>query len=54
MQELGRILDQMEEKGIISKWDGNKPRTILISREKWIPFSLDKRYYDIIDELNNI
>lgn len=31
----GRIVDQMEERGLISGYDGSKPRNILISKEEW-------------------
>ena len=31
----GRIIDQMEEKGIISGYQGSQPRNILITKEKW-------------------
>ena len=31
----GRIIDQMEERGIISGYQGSKPRTVLISKERW-------------------
>jgi S-DNA-T family DNA segregation ATPase FtsK/SpoIIIE len=31
----GRIVDQMEERGIISGHDGSKPRQALISKEEW-------------------
>lgn len=31
----GRIVDQMEERGIISGLDGNKPRQVLISRDEY-------------------
>lgn len=31
----GRIIDQMEERGIISGYDGSKPRQALISKEEW-------------------
>ena len=34
MQELGRIIDQMEEKGIISGYQGSKPREVLMSKER--------------------
>ena len=30
-----RLVDQMEEKGIVGPFEGSKPRQILISREKW-------------------
>ena len=35
MQELGRIIDQMAERGIISGYQGSKPREILMTRERW-------------------
>lgn len=31
----GRIIDQMEERGIVSGYDGSKPRQTLISKEEW-------------------
>lgn len=31
----GRIIDQMEKRGIISGYEGSKPRKVLISKEKW-------------------
>ena len=31
----GRIIDQMEEKGVISGYQGSKPRQVLMSKEKW-------------------
>ena len=30
----GKIIDQMEERGIISGYQGSKPREVLISKEK--------------------
>jgi DNA segregation ATPase FtsK/SpoIIIE and related proteins len=32
----GRIVDQMEERRIISGFDGSKPRSVLISKEAWM------------------
>ena len=31
----GRIIDQMEERGIISGFQGSKPREVLMPKEKW-------------------
>ena len=31
----GRIIDQMEERGLISGYEGSKPRRVLISKEEW-------------------
>ena len=35
MQELGRIIDQMEKRGVISGYAGSKPREVLITKERW-------------------
>ena len=34
MHVLGRIKDQMEERGIISGYQGSKPREVLMTLEK--------------------
>ena len=31
----GRIIDQMAERGIVSGYEGSKPRQVLITKEKW-------------------
>lgn len=31
----GRIIDQMEQRGIISGYQGNKPREVLMTKERW-------------------
>ena len=31
----GRIIDQMEERGVISGFQGSKPREVLMSKERW-------------------
>ena len=31
----GRIMDQMEQRGIISSYQGSKPREVLMSKERW-------------------
>ncbi len=31
----GRIIDQMEERGLISGYEGSKPRKLLITKEEW-------------------
>ena len=35
MRERGRIIDQMEARGIISGYAGSKPREVLITKERW-------------------
>lgn len=34
-ERAGKIVDQMEERGIISSYQGSKPREILVSKEMW-------------------
>ena len=31
----GRIIDQMEERGVISGFQGSKPREVLMTKERW-------------------
>ena len=31
----GRIIDQMEERGIVSGYAGSKPRQVLMTKERW-------------------
>ena len=31
----GRIIDQMEARGLISGYEGSKPRQVLISKSEW-------------------
>lgn len=35
MLERGRIVDQMAERGIISGYQGSKPREVLMTKERW-------------------
>ena len=30
-----RLVDQMEERGIVGPFEGSKPRQLLISKERW-------------------
>ncbi|MDR1253512.1 MAG: DNA translocase FtsK [Oscillospiraceae bacterium] len=36
----GRLIDAMEQKGIIGPYEGSKPRQILISKQQWLEKSL--------------
>ena len=31
----GRIIDQMEERGVISGYQGSKPREVLMTMDRW-------------------
>ena len=49
----GRIIDQMEERGIVSGYDGSKPRQTLISKEEWEEMKeagVDSVKYEEVDE----
>lgn len=37
----GRIIDQMEQRGIISGYEGSKPRQVLISKEAWAEMKMN-------------
>ena len=36
----GRIIDQMEARGIISGYEGSKPRQVLITKERWAELNM--------------
>ena len=38
-----RLIDHMEEMGIVGSLDGNKPRQLLISKESWYERKLNKQ-----------
>ncbi len=38
----GRIIDQMEARGIISGYEGSKPRTVLMTKERWQELNMAK------------
>lgn len=38
-----RVVDELEEMGIVSAMDGSKPRQVLITKEQWIEMSLNKK-----------
>ncbi|MDR2932815.1 MAG: DNA translocase FtsK, partial [Oscillospiraceae bacterium] len=35
-----RIIDQLEEKGIVGPFEGSKPRQVLISKDRWLEMKL--------------
>ena len=37
-----RLIDEMEERGIVSRFEGSKPRDVLITREQWQEMVLRK------------
>ena len=37
----GRIIDQMEQRGVVGPSEGSKPRKVLISRQEWIEMSMN-------------
>ena len=38
----GRLIDEMEQKGLIGASEGSKPRQVLISRQQWLEMSLNR------------
>ena len=38
----GRIIDQMEERGVISGYQGSKPREVLMSKERWAELKMSQ------------
>ena len=46
----GRIIDQMEERGIISGYQGSKPREVLMSKERWQELNMSAETANTNDE----
>ena len=40
--EAARIMDEMEQKGIIGPYEGAKPRAVLISRQQWLEMQMNQ------------
>lgn len=39
-----RLVDQMEQRGIVGPFEGSKPRQVLISKEDWMQIQLRQKY----------
>ena len=39
-----RLMDQMEEKGIVGPFEGSKPRQLLITKEQWQELKMKGAY----------
>ena len=53
----GRIIDQMEERGVISEYQGSKPREVLMTLDKWNELKMapgTNDTYNISDKTNDI
>ena len=46
-----RIVDEMEEKGIVGPFQGSKPRTILVTKEQWEIMKSGQSAQMVIDDL---
>ena len=38
----GRIIDEMETRGIIGPHEGSKPRQVLITRQQWLEMNMNR------------
>ncbi|MCL2056032.1 MAG: DNA translocase FtsK [Oscillospiraceae bacterium] len=45
-----RIIDQLEEKGIVGPFEGSKPRQVLISKDRWIEMKLNNAEYEQLSQ----
>lgn len=46
-----RIIDELEEKGVIGQYEGSKPRKVLISKQQW--YEMNAVSSDAVSELGN-
>ncbi len=49
----GRIIDQMEERGLISGHEGSKPRHLLVTKEQWLELKFQMQQSMRNEENNN-
>ena len=49
-----RIVDEMEEKGIVGPFQGSKPRAILITKEQWAAMNSGSSAQMAFDDMNEI
>lgn len=49
----GRIIDQMEARGLISGYDGSKPRQVLISKNEWQELKFSENEQNTVESLSN-
>ena len=38
----GRLIDEMEQRGIIGPYEGSKPRQVLITRQQWLEMNMNR------------
>jgi len=38
----GRLIDEMEKRGIIGPYEGSKPRKVLITRQQWLEMNYNR------------
>jgi S-DNA-T family DNA segregation ATPase FtsK/SpoIIIE len=50
----GRIIDQMEERGIISGYQGSKPREVLFTKERWQEVNMSPAAMEQAEEVQEI
>ncbi|MNI48223.1 DNA translocase SpoIIIE [compost metagenome] len=50
----GRIIDQMEERGLISGYEGSKPRQVLISKAEWQELKLGTSHADTSENMTQV
>jgi len=45
-----RLVDQMEEKGVVGPFEGSKPRQVLITKEQWQEMQFKQGMVDTVSE----
>ena len=38
----GRLVDELEQRGIVGPHEGSKPRQVLITRQQWLEMNLNR------------
>lgn len=46
----GRIIDEMEQRGIVGPHEGSKPRQVLITRQQWLEMNMNRADDAVVEE----
>ena len=46
-RRAARLVDQMEEKGVVGPFEGSKPRQVLITKEQWQEMQFKQGMVDV-------
>ncbi len=52
MQRAGRLIDEMEQMGVVGPHEGSKPRQVLITYQQWLEMTMQRMMLQMIIQKN--